>query len=141
MTANLQSISILDFQPAPTTEAIESVLFEIDAVWFSIPLSRIERIVDVTNLRNDFSDLARVEPLDLHELLFGHNLAEPNAWTIYKDANNTLYGIPSASVPTLISIPFDRIRQLPIDFRTTTPLSIASHVAIVSELTVFMLVD
>jgi hypothetical protein len=140
MNANSQPTSILDFQLAPT-EAIESVLFEIDAVWFGIPLSRVERIVDVTKIHNDFSDLARVEPLDLHELLFGCNLVEPKAWTIYRAVNGTLYGIPLASVPTLVSIPFDRIRQLPIDFRTTTPLNIASHVARIQDLTVFMLVD
>lgn len=140
MNANSQLTSILDFQLAPT-EAIESVLFEIETVWFGIPLSRVERIVDVTNIHNDFSALARVEPLDLHELLFGCNLVEPKAWTIYRAANSTLYGIPSASVPTLVNIPFDRIRQLPIDFRTTTPLNIASHVACFEELTALLLVD
>jgi chemotaxis signal transduction protein len=140
MNANPQPTSILDFQPAPT-EAIEAVLFDIDTVWFGIPLSRVERIVDLANIHNDFSDLARVEPLDLHELLFGYNLVEPKAWTIYKDAKSALYGIPIDSVPTLIGIPFDRIRQLPSDVRTTSPLSIASHVARIQDLTVFMLVD
>jgi hypothetical protein len=140
MTANLQLSSVLDFQPAPIN-AIESILFEIDEVWFGIPFSRVERIVDITNLRNDFSDLERVKPLDLHELLFGSNLAEPTAWTIYKDASGTLHGIPVNPVPTLISIPFDRIRQLPIEFRTTSPLGIASHVASIDESIVFMLVD
>jgi hypothetical protein len=140
MLANLQPSSVLDFQPKPTN-AIESVLFDIDAVWFGIPLSRVERIVDLTNIHHDFSDLAGVEPLDLHERLFGHNLADPAAWTIYKDANNTLHGIPVDSVPTLTSIPFDLIRQIPIDFRTTTPLGIASHIARIRELTVFMLVN
>lgn len=144
MTANLQSLSVLDFQPAPTN-TIDSISFDIDGVWFGIPLSRIDRIVDVTNLRNDFSDLERVEPLDLHELLFGGNLAEPAAWTIYRDASNTLYGIPVDSVPTLVSIPFDRLRQLPTDFRATSSLGIASHIACITEsdreLTVFMLVD
>jgi hypothetical protein len=144
MTANLQSSSILDFQPAPIN-AIESILFDIDAVWFGIPLSRVERIVDVTNLHNDFSELELVELLDLHELLFGGNLAEPAAWTIYKDVSNTLYGIPVDSLPTLVSIPFDRLRQLPTHVRTTSPLGIASHIARITEfdreLTVFMLVD
>jgi chemotaxis signal transduction protein len=144
MKANLHADPILDFQPEPTT-AIESILFDIDAVWFGIPLSRVERIVDVTNIYNDFSDLEHVESLDLHELLFDGNLAEPAAWTIYKDARNTVYGIPVNSVPTLISIPSDRIRQLPLDFRTTSPLGIASHVALITEsdreLTVFMLAE
>jgi chemotaxis signal transduction protein len=144
MKAALHPDSILDFQPR-ATQAIESVLFEIDTVWIAIPLSRVDRIVDITNIRNDFSDLGRVEPLDLHELLFGHHLAEPTAWTIYRDASNTTYGIPVDPVPTLIDIPCDRIRQLPPDFRTTSPLGIASHVALITEfdreLTVFMLVD
>jgi hypothetical protein len=145
MKADLRSDSILDFQPQSTT-AIESILFEIDAVWFGIPLHRVDRIVDITNIRNDFSDLGGVEPLDLHELLFGHHLAEPTAWTIYRrDAISLSYAIPVNSVPTLISIPFDRIRQLPADFRTTSPLGIASHVALITEfdreLTVLMIVD
>jgi hypothetical protein len=144
MTANLQPHPTLDFQPEPIS-AIESILFDIDAVWFGIPLSRVDRLVDITNTHNDFSSLADVQPLDLHERLFGITLAAPTAWAIYKDASSSLYGIPVASVPTIVVVPIDRIRQLPIDFRTTSPLGIASHVARITEadreLTVFMLVD
>jgi chemotaxis signal transduction protein len=140
MTANLQPSSVLDFQPAPTN-AIDSILFAIDTVWFGIPLSRVDRIVDITNMHNDFSSLSDVQPLDLHGRLFGSTLAAPTAWAIYKDASSTLYGIPVNPVPTIVAVPLDRIRQLPIDFRTTTPLGIASHIARIRELTVFMLVD
>jgi chemotaxis signal transduction protein len=140
MTANLQPSSVLNFQPAPTN-AIESILFAIDTVWFGIPLSRVDRIVDITNMHNDFSSLSDVQPLDLHGRLFGSTLAAPTAWAIYRDTSNTVYGIPVNPVPTIVAVPLDRIRQLPIDFRTTTPLGIASHIARIQELTVFMLVD
>ncbi len=143
MTA-IQPNPSLNFQPEPIS-AIESILFEIETVWFGIPLSRVDRLVDITNTQNDFSFLADVQPLDLHDRLFGTTLATPTAWAIYKDPNSNLYGIPVDPVPTIVVVPLDRIRQLPIEFRTTSPLGIASHVALITEadreLTVFMLVD
>ncbi len=125
--------------------SIELIIFKIEEVWFGIPLRSVERIVDITNVHHDFSALASVELLDLHERLFGITLAEPTAWTIFKDAAGNLSGIPVDPVPTLAVVPLDRIRQLHIDFRTTSPLGCASHVALITEsdreLTVFMLVD
>jgi hypothetical protein len=125
--------------------SIELIIFKIEEVWFGIPLGSVERIVDITNIHNDFSALDSVELLDLHERLFGTTLAAPTAWTIFKNAAGNLAGIPVDSVPTLAVVPLDRIRQLHLDFRTTSPLGFASHVALITEsmqeLTVFMLVD
>jgi chemotaxis signal transduction protein len=144
MTTDLHPDSLLDFQPTAAT-ALEAILFEIDPVWFAIPLNRVDRIVDIANIHNDFSDLSRVELLDLQELLFDTCLAEPKAWAICHNVSGSSYGIPIGAVPTIVSIPYDRIRQLPRDVRTTSPLGIASHVASIAEfdreLTVFMLVD
>jgi hypothetical protein len=142
----LEANSVHQSSPALTSTSappIELLVFNIEAVWFGLPLARVERVVDITNMRNDFSTLANVKLLDLHDWLFGSNLVVPTAWTIFKDAVGTLYGIPVDPVPTLIVVPLDRIRQLPHDVRTTSPLGIASHVALVTEptreLTVFII--
>ncbi len=124
---------------------IELVVFKIEEVWFGIPLIKVECIVDITNTQADFSALEHVKLLDLHERLFGSNLATPAAWTIFRDPGGCCYGIPVDLVPTLMLVPFDRIRLLPGDVRATSPLGIASHVATISEstheLTVFILAD
>ncbi len=147
MNEHLYANSIHHSSPDLTSTSdppiVELLVFTIEEVWFGLPLGRVERIVDITNTRNDFSALANVELLDLHDWLFGSSLLMPTAWTIFKDAVGTLYGIPVDPVPTLVVVPIDRIRQLPQDIRTTSPLGIASHVALVTEptreLTVFIL--
>ena len=148
MNEQLEANSVQQFSPALTISSappIELLVFHIEEVWFGLPLGRVERVVDITNTRNDFSALANVELLDLHDWLFGSKLIGPTAWMIFKDAVGTLYGIPVDPTPTLVVVPLDRIRQLPHHVRTTSPLRIASHVALVTEptraLTVFILED
>jgi hypothetical protein len=144
----LEANSLHHSSPALTSTnapPLELLVFNIEEVWFGLPLGSVERVVDITNTHNDFSALANVEQLDLHDWLFGSKLVMATAWMIFKDALGTLYGIPVDPVPTLVVVPIDRIRQLPHDVRTNSPLGIASHVARVNEptreLTVFILED
>ncbi len=127
-------------------EPIEFVIFNIETIWFGIALARVDRIVDITNTRNDFSLLENVEPLDLHQRLFGQSTLAPAAWTIFRAPGDRTYGIPVDTLPTLVSVVGDRLRLLPSDLRAATPLGIASHVMQVAapadgELTVFILED
>lgn len=108
---------------------IELIILEIGEVYFGVLMSKIDRVVDITNTNEDFSFLEHVEVLDLHYHLFGTHQVNPPAWAIVKDLGSTVYGIPVDTTPTLISIPLNLLRMLPADFRATSPLGIASHVA------------
>ncbi len=120
---------------------IELIVFNVGDVSFGIPMIKIDRILNETNLLRDFSLMAGIEILDLHHCLFGNSIDNPSAMVVLKGWN--LAGIPIDTTPTLISVPRDRIRILPTKFRTNNPLGIASHVAIIAiddrELTIFIL--
>lgn len=120
---------------------IELIVFNVGDVSFGIPMIKIDRILNETNLLRDFSLMAGIEILDLHHRLFGSSIDNPSAMVVLKGWN--LAGIPIDTTPTLISVPRDRIRILPTKFRTNNPLGIASHVAIIAiddrELTIFIL--
>jgi chemotaxis signal transduction protein len=125
-------------------DTLELILFEIGAANFGIPISKIVRVINHLFLGEDYSGDRDVEIVDLHDLLFGRDISNPNAMVIYIDDRQQLHGIPIEMIPSLISIPFDRIRTLPPEFRTSTPLSIASHIAIGiqedgTEITVFIM--
>jgi chemotaxis signal transduction protein len=122
---------------------LELVVFEIGEVSFGIPMHKIERVINDLFLGEDYTLTQDVQILDLHHLLFGTAISDPNAMAIFSGDRQQLYGIPIDTIPTIISVPLDRIRTLPSDFRTTNPLGIASHIAIVSTpppvLTIFIL--
>ena len=68
---------------------------------------------------------------------------EPTIELVVFDIDEVSFGIPIDTVPTLVCIPLDLIRTLPDDFRTTNPVGIASHIAMISNsttaLTIFIL--
>jgi hypothetical protein len=120
---------------------IELIVFNLGEVSFGIPMAKIDRILNETNLLRDFSLTAGIEILDLHHRLFGNSIANPTAMVIFR--GDKLVCIPIGTTPALISVPLDRIRILPTEFRTNSPVGIASHIAMTSiddnELTIFIL--
>ena len=112
-------------------ETIELIVFNLGDVMFGIPMTKIDRIVNRTNLDRDFHLNAGIEILDLHHRLFGSSIVNPTAMVILK--GDRLIGIPIDDTPTLTLIPLDLIRVLPDRFRTNSPLGIASHVAVISD--------
>jgi hypothetical protein len=122
---------------------IDIILFNICEVSFGIPIAKINRVIYNGYLGEDFSLTQNVEILDLHHRLSGISISNPDVIAIFTDNSQQLYGIPLDLPPVLMSIPLDRIRTLPIDFRTSNPLGIASHVAMIAnattELTIFIL--
>jgi hypothetical protein len=128
-----------------SSPAIELVVFKIDCVSFGIPMTKINRVISNVFIGEDFSLTQDVEILDLHYHLSGVEIATFNAIAIFTGKNSQLYGIPIETAPILVSVPADRIRILPSETRTNTPLGIASHIAIIanedSQLTILILGD
>lgn len=121
---------------------IELIVFDIGEVSFGIPIHQIDRIISNLHLDKNPTLTQNVEIIDLHARLTGISIPKPTAIAIFTNAAQQLCGIPIDTIPTLICIPLDRIRTLPHNFRTTNPLGIASHIAMVStpaELTIFIL--
>jgi hypothetical protein len=128
---------------------IELIVFNLGEVSFGIPMTKIDRVVNKTNLERlavcdsnrDFNLSAGIEILDLHHQVFGISIANPTAMVIFR--GDRLAGIPIDTTPTLTSIPLDQIRILPTEFRTNSPLGIASHIAMTAssnqESTIFIL--
>jgi hypothetical protein len=110
---------------------IELIVFNLGEVSFGIPMTKIDRVVNKTNLDRDFQIGADVEILDFHHRLFGTSIVNPTAMVIFR--GDRLVGISIYTTPTLVSVPLDRIRILPAEFRTNSPLSIANHIAITSD--------
>jgi hypothetical protein len=126
-------------------QTVELVVFDIGELSFGLSISKVDRIVDLTNNSKDFGGLENVRVLDLHQQLFDPLLTQPAAWVIVKDLDRLAYRIAVDTIPTLILVPLDRIRTIPSELRTASPLGIASHVAMIAEadreLTIFILAE
>lgn len=128
--------------PEQVTLKIETIVFDLGEVSFGIPINKIDRIISNVHLDKNPTLTQNVEIIDLHDRLTGIPISNPTAIAIFTNDSQQLCGIPIDTVPTLICVPLDRIRTLPHNFRTTNPLGIASHIAMVStptELTIFIL--
>ncbi len=121
---------------------IELVVFEIAAVSFGIPMSKINRVISNVFLGEDYTLTQDVEIIDLHYRLTGIEITNFNAIVIWTGTDRQLSGIPIETVPILMTIPLDRVRTIPQHLRTNNPLGIATHIAIISdvelELTIFI---
>ncbi len=121
--------------------SVELMVFNIGEVTFGIPISKIDRVIKNSQLDEDLKIGQNVEIFDLHQRLFGSSISNPTTIAIF--SSDKLYAIPIETAPTLTIVPLDRIRILPSELRTNSPLGIASHIAMPSifdrELTIFIL--
>jgi chemotaxis signal transduction protein len=115
-----------------SANAIELISFDIGEVRFGIPMTKIARVINNLFIGEDYTLTQDVEILDLYHLLFGVEISNPNTMAIFIGDGDRLYGIPIEEVPVITQIPLDRIRTLPPDFRTSSPLGIAAHVATIT---------
>jgi hypothetical protein len=141
MSANTSAPSW--YQPTVTTApTIELAIFEIDGISFGLPISKLDRIMNNSS-DNAASCPTDVEMLDLHQQIFGIKAESTVACAIVRRDGQPPCAIPVDTVPTLIMVPIDRIRSIPSELRSTNPLGIASHVAIITlptgDITVFIL--
>jgi hypothetical protein len=124
---------------------LDLIVFEVDRVSFGIPMTKIDRIISSVFLGEDYSLTQNVDILDLHYHLTGESIVSPTSIVLWIGANQQLAAIPIETVPVMVSVPLDRIRTLPSDFRQQDLLGIASHVAMLTieniESTVFILAD
>ncbi len=132
------------YQPTVTAApTIELVIFDISDVSFGIPIAKIDRILNQIGTSQPFDLPADTQILDLHHQLFGFSFPNPAAYVIVRRDRLSVCGIPVDTLPTISHVPIDRIRTLPSELRATSPIGIASHVAMISEptgeLTVFIL--
>jgi chemotaxis signal transduction protein len=132
------------YQPTVTAApTIELAIFDISDVSFGIPIAKIDRILSNTNSSKPFDLPTGTQILDLHHHLFGIGSLNPAAYAIVRRDCQAMCCIPVDTLPTISTIPIDRIRTLPPELRATSPIGIASHVAMMptstGELTVFIL--
>jgi hypothetical protein len=128
-----QSLPAWDRPTGTAIPIVELAIFDIGSACFGLPISTIDRVIDLSAGNHDFSSLLiDAEIIDLHHRLFGLSLADPHIWIMFNSLKGRLYRIPADTLPTLIPVPLDRIRILPDDVRSANPLGIASHVALVT---------
>jgi hypothetical protein len=143
MFANTLSNKWVETTTAVTT--LDLIVFAVDRVSFGIPMTKIDRIISSVFLGEDYSLTQNVDILDLHDHLTGESIVSPTSIVLWIDAHQQLAAIPIETVPVMVSVPLDRIRTLPHDFRQQDRLGIASHVAMITieniESTIFILAD
>jgi chemotaxis signal transduction protein len=120
------------YQPTVTAApTIELVIFDINDVKVGLPIAKIDRVVNHTSTSTALN-LPNIHSLDLHQQLFGISASDPAAYVIVRKDKQQMCSIPVDTVPTFTTVNIDRIRTIPPELRATSPIGIASHVAIIS---------
>lgn len=126
--------------------------FPVGSLQVGLPLTQVQKVLpQPTVFRSGKKPIGlahfedqEVVVLDLHHYLFGQSSPSPATHLIVVKANTEVsewYGVPCNTVPALIDIAPEQMRQIPPTYRQADTLGLASHVARFSNdtMTLFLL--
>jgi purine-binding chemotaxis protein CheW len=139
---------------APVT-TLKVVVFEIGSINMALHITNVYKVLNHASIYGrglNGVGIAHVGDrevtvVDLHRRLFQSSIIDDAAKNGYlmiaKNSQGELYGIPVATVPTLMEVPISNIRVLPESYRHADTFGFATHVAVISDLeppmTIFLL--
>ena len=134
---------------------VKVVVFNIGEVNLALHIDSIAKVLPQTTIHGSglhsvgLAHLGdrEVTVVDLHQRLFQsssiNDATKYNYLMIVKNRQGELYGIPVASVPTLMDIPLSYVRVLPESYRYADIFGFATHVAVIPTMeppmTIFLL--
>jgi chemotaxis signal transduction protein len=102
----------------------------------ALPLTTVQKVIRMPAVFHSGNPWLGVSPiadrgiiiLDLHQMLYGCPNPEPEQHLVLlQSRDGRSFGIPTVSVPTVLSVPTTAIQPLPADYRDRDALGIASH--------------
>lgn len=131
--------------PQAIDSSLKLVVFQIGKLTLSLPVEQVTKVTKYSPTHGSglsYVNLAHlgnqeVTIIDLHHKLFKVSQDELSCKKGYfiitrNNAGNSL-GIRVLQTPSLLDVPFSRIRILPISYRHADTLEIASHVAVIPQ--------
>lgn len=138
-----------------TVQTVKVVVFGMGNVNLALHINNVAKVVPQITVHGsglNYVGIAHLEDrevtvVDLYKRLFRSssiNDASKNGYLmIVRNRQNELYGIPVATVPTLIEIPLSYIRVLPESYRNADIFGFATHVTVIPTMeppmTIFLL--
>ena len=138
-----------------TVKTVKVVIFGMGSVNLALHISNVTKVLPQTTIHGsglNYVGIAHlgdreVTVVDLHRRLFqtsSINDASKNSYLmVVKSHQGELYGIPVATVPTLMEIPLSYVRVLPESYRNADIFGFATHVAVIPTveppMTIFLL--
>jgi len=71
--------------------------------------------------------------IDLHQKIYGCPNSQPEGHLVIVRSESQFYGIPVATLPTMMAIGVSTLRPLPAEYRDRDTLGIASHIATIPQ--------
>ena len=114
----------------------------IDKLMIACRIEAVYKVVNSSQIYNSglghtgvtYIDGNTLVVIDLYRKLFNiSTLDKPKYFVLLKSHTDTLMAIPVSTSPNLVDVPSHHIRALPIAYRQTDTLRIASHVVMLSE--------
>ena len=137
-----KSVTIM---PQAINLSLKLVIFQIGKLTLSLPVEQVKKVTKYNQTHGSglsYVNLSHLENqevaiIDLHQKLFkvsqNELSSEKGYFIITKNTAGDSLGIRVLQTPTLLDIPFSRIRILPISYRHADTLEIASHVAVLPQ--------
>lgn len=142
-------------KPQDVVNSVKVVMFSMGDVNLALHIQSIAKVLPKTKIYGSGLNSVGIAHLgdrevtvvDLYHKLFQTNsindVGKSSYLMIVKNRQSELYGIPVATVPTLMDIPLSCIRVLPDSYRNADIFSFATHVAVIPAMetptTIFLL--
>lgn len=131
--------------PQIINSSLKLVVFPIGKLTLSLPVEQVTKVTKYTpthgsglsHVNLTHLEEQEVTTVDLHHKIFkvgqSEFSSEKGYFIITKNTTGDSLGIRVMDTPTLLDVPFSRIRILPLSYRHADTLEIASHVAIIPQ--------
>ena len=131
--------------PQALNSFLKLVVFRIGKLTLSLPVEQVTKVTRYTAIHGSglsYVNLAHlgnqeVTIIDLHHKLFKISQdelsSEKGYFIITSNTAGDSLGIRVLQTPTLLDVPFSRIRILPVSYRHADTLEIASHVGVIPQ--------
>ncbi|MGB8698482.1 MAG: chemotaxis protein CheW [Thermosynechococcaceae cyanobacterium] len=117
--------------------ALKILIFTVGDLHLGIRLDSVQKVVGMPSIvksGNKFLGIAQIDGqelvvLDLFHNIYGYSANQQKGYFIVTKSDRQVYGIPTASLPTMKDIPATDFHPVPAEYRDRDTLGIAEQMA------------
>ncbi len=114
---------------------VKIMVFKVGDLSLGMRLDAVQKVMTMPKIHkgsNSFLGITQVDDrelvvLDLHQTIYGSDIAREKGYFMVVKSAEQLYGLPSAQLPSMVEVPLADLHAVPTQYRDRDTLGIASQ--------------
>jgi chemotaxis signal transduction protein len=119
------------------TATLKIMVFKVENLFLGIKLESVQKVIAMPTVHkggNSFLGVAQVDDrqivvIDLYHTIYGVSVQQEKGYFIVVKADDKLYGLTTATLPTMAQVPLTDLCPVPAEYRDRDTLGIADQMA------------